>query len=120
MKLTDISEWSDMESRTIKVASDACSIPLELVVRKFVPIPEDRLYKSWMDGTVKKFKQTTPFAIVNMSAAVKAMRDYINKYVFACMEQWLVGKDPWIQETYKFARQYMLVAVSDNRCQWPI
>jgi hypothetical protein len=118
MKLSDISEWADTEIRTIKVMSDVCPIPLELSVRKFVPIPQDSLHKSWMDGKVQKFKETTPYAIVNMSATVKYMQDYINEHIFKCMEQWLVGRDPWIQETYKFARQYMLIAVSrGDHCQ---
>lgn len=112
MKLKDITEWSDMEIRTIKVVSDVCPIPLELSVRKFVPIPEDSLHKSWMDGKIKKFKETTPYAIVNMSAAVKDMREYINKHIFECMEYWLRGRDIWILETYRFARRYMTVAVS--------
>jgi hypothetical protein len=114
MKLRDISEWSDTRIRTIKVMSDVCDIPLELSVRKFIPIPEDSLQKSWMDGKVKKFKETTPYAIVNMSATVKEMREYINRHVFRCMEFWLKNRDPWIQETYKFARQYMEKAVSQD------
>lgn len=55
MKLKDISEWSNMETRTIKVISDVCPIPLELTVRKFVPKLQDSLKKSWMDGKVKKY-----------------------------------------------------------------
>ncbi|KAG9233443.1 hypothetical protein BJ875DRAFT_378620 [Amylocarpus encephaloides] len=110
MKLRDISEWSDPDVRTIQVVSDVCPIPLELSVRKFVPIPQDSLHKSWMDGKTKKFKETTPYAIVNMSAAVKDMREYINKHIFECMAYWLVGRDAWVQETYRFARKYMTVA----------
>jgi hypothetical protein len=116
MKLKDISDWADTEIRTIKVMSDVCDIPLQLIVRKFVPIPgKDSLKKSWMDGKVKKFKETTPYAIVNMNAAVRDMEDYIDKHVFRCMERWLLERDFWIQETYKFARQYMRVAVSQIR-----
>jgi hypothetical protein len=115
MKLRDISEWADTEIRTIKVISDVCPIPLELSVRKFVPIPQDSLHKSWMDGKVQKFKETTPYAIVNMAATVKYMRDYIDEHIFQCMEHWLVGRDPWIQETYKFARQYMLIAPPEEQ-----
>ena len=47
-----------------------------------------------------------------MQSAVKDMRDYINNHVFQAMEFWLGGKDIWIQETFKFARQYMRYAVS--------
>jgi len=50
-----------------------------------------------------------------MSATVKYMQDYINEHIFKCMEQWLVGRDPWIQETYKFARQYMLIAPPEEQ-----
>lgn len=55
MKLRDISDWAAPEIRTIKVMSDVCSIPLELSVRKFVPIPQDRLMKSWVDGKITKY-----------------------------------------------------------------
>ena len=52
-----------------------------------------------------------------MLAAVKDMHDYINKHVFEAMEFWLRGKDAWVQETFKFARQYMTYAVSrTERC----
>tara|TARA_R110002060_G_scaffold15124_5_gene21127 strand:+ start:410 stop:814 length:405 start_codon:yes stop_codon:yes gene_type:complete len=112
MKLKDITEWSSNHIRTIKVQSDLCDTPLELTVRKFVPIPQDTLRKSWMDGKKKKFKDTTPFAIVNMNDAVKVMGDYINKHIFECVAYWLKDKDEWVQETYAFARKYMLVAVS--------
>ena len=54
MKLRDISDWASPEVRTIEVMSDVCSVPLELSVRKFVPIPQDRLKKSWMDGKTMK------------------------------------------------------------------
>lgn len=64
------------------------------------------------DSYVSRFKETTPYAIVNMSATVKEMREYINRHVFQCMEYWLDGRDDWIQETYRFARQYMKTAVS--------
>jgi hypothetical protein len=55
MKLKDISDWAASEIRTIKVMSDVCSIPLELSVRKFVPHPEDRLKRSWVDGKITKY-----------------------------------------------------------------
>jgi hypothetical protein len=63
-----------------------------------------------------RFKETTPYAIVNMQAAVKDMREYINDHVFQAMEFWLGGKDIWVQETFRFARQYMTYAVSKNGC----
>jgi len=115
MKLKDITEWSSNHIRTIKVQSDLCDTPLELTVRKFVPIPQDTLRKSWMDGKKKKFKDTTPFAIVNMNDAVKVMGDYINKHIFECVAYWLKDKDEWVQETYAFARKYMLVAPPDEQ-----
>jgi hypothetical protein len=114
MKLRDISSWADAEIRTINISSDVFIFPLDLSVRRFVPIPQDLLHDSWIDGRVKKFKQITPFAIVHMSAAVQKMRDYIDKHVFECMEYCLRNEDAWIQETYKFARQYIKIAVSSN------
>jgi hypothetical protein len=116
MKLKDISDWADTKIRTIRVLSDVCDIPLVLSVRKFVPIPDhDSLKKSWMDGKVKKYKETTPYAIVNMNATVRDMQDYINKHVFRCMELWLRTRDDWVQETYRFARQYMLIAPPEEK-----
>jgi hypothetical protein len=112
MKLKDISDWAETEVRTISIKSDVCPIPLDVSVRKFVPIPQDSLHKGWMDGKAKKFKEVTPFAIVNMSAAVKDMREHINTHVFQCMAFFLEGRDTLIRETYAFARQYMTTAVS--------
>lgn len=107
MKLKDITEWQDKEVRTIKVMSDVSPVPLELSVRKFKPIAQDCLHKSWMDGKVKKYMETTPFGIVNMSAAVKDMEDYIYKNVGKCAAFFLKGRDSLIQRTYSFAWSYM-------------
>jgi hypothetical protein len=107
MKLKDISKWADSQVRTITIQADICPVPLELSVRKFVPIPQDRLTKSWMDGKVKKSKETTPYAIVNMSAAVKTMRDHIDANVSNCLNFLLEGRDTLIRETYAFAQQHM-------------
>ena len=106
MKLKDITKWADNEIRTIQVQSDVCPVPLALTVRRFVPIPQDSLKKGWMDGKIKKFMSVTPFAIVNMSAAVKDMKEYIDTNVFECMTYFLRGTDALIQETYKFAIQH--------------
>jgi hypothetical protein len=106
MKLKDITKWADNEIRTIQVQSNVCPVPLELTVRRFVPIPQDSLKKGWMDGKVKKFKAIEPFAIVNMSAAVNDMKEYIDANVCECVQYFLQGSDPLIQETYKFASQH--------------
>ena len=106
MKLKDITKWADDEIRTIQIRSDVCPVPLGLSVRRFVPIPQDSLKKGWMDGKTKKFKPTTPFAIVNMSAAAKDMKEYVDANVFECMKYFLRGTDTLIQETYNFAIQH--------------
>ncbi|PGG95439.1 hypothetical protein AJ79_10054, partial [Helicocarpus griseus UAMH5409] len=108
MTLKDITDWASTEVRTIYVKSDVCPAPLKLSVRKFVPIPKDSLHKGWMDGKVKRFKKTTPYAIVNMASAAEAMRAYINAHVFECMNFFLQGRDKLIIETYSFAREHML------------
>jgi hypothetical protein len=106
MKLKDITKWANDEIRTIQVQSDVCPVPLGLTVRRFVPIPQDSLKKGWMDGKIKKFKPIAPFAIVNMSAAVKDMKEYVDAHVFECMKYFLQGTDALIQETYNFAIQH--------------
>jgi hypothetical protein len=103
MKLKDISTWAKKEIRTISVLSDVCSLPYALQVRQFVPLPQDSQSRGWMDGKYKKFMETTPFAIVNMSNAVKHMREYIDKNVTKGMEFLLQETDPLIKETYAFA-----------------
>jgi hypothetical protein len=103
MKLKDINKWADDQIRTIQISSDVCPIPLELNVRRFVPLPQDSQKRGWMDGKIKKFKETTPFAIVNMSSAVKDMKSYIDTNVLECVKYFLRGADPLIQETYEFA-----------------
>lgn len=115
MKLKDISEWAEPEVRSISIKSDMCPVPLNLSVRKFVPTPQDSLHKGWMDGKVKKFKEVTPFAIVNMTAALKDMREHINTHVFECMAAFIDGRDILIQETYAFARKYMTIAPEDEQ-----
>lgn len=113
MALDDITGWADTEIRIIKAASAVCPVPLKLFVRKFIPdLRQDTLQTSWMDGTVKKFKDITPFAIMNMAATVNDIRQYTKKHIFECMAHWLDGRDEWIQETYRFARKYMITAVS--------
>jgi hypothetical protein len=103
MKLKDISDWASKETRTISVLSDVCSLPYTLQVRQFVPRPQDSRSRGWMDGKLKKFMETTPFAIVNMLNAVKHMREYIDKNVTEGMAFFLQDTDPLIKETYAFA-----------------
>jgi hypothetical protein len=106
MKLRDISDWANSEIRTIKVQSDVCPVPLQLTVRRFNPHPRDSLKRGWMDGKIKKFKETTPFAITNMALAANEMKDYVDKNVFECMEYYLRDVDTIIKETYDFARKH--------------
>jgi hypothetical protein len=111
MKLKDISDWESPNLRTIHVQSDVCEVALKLVVRKFVPIPhKDSIHRSWVDhrnGGIKKFKETTPYAIVNMKNAVQDMREYVSANVFKCMDFFLRGSDQLVKETYEFMRKYM-------------
>ncbi|KAK3365571.1 hypothetical protein B0T24DRAFT_710668 [Lasiosphaeria ovina] len=82
MKLKDIDNWAAPEVRTILVQSDVCPVPLQLAVRKFVPIPgKDSLTRSWMDHKkqTKKYLETTPYAIYDMQKAVQDMRDHISE-----------------------------------------
>ena len=103
MKLKDITDWADTEVRKVKIQSDVCLVPLEVNVRRFKPLPQDSRKRGWMDGRVKKFKETTPYAIVNMTSALKDMKEYIDNNVFECMKYFLKGSDTLVQETYDFA-----------------
>ncbi|KAG7290159.1 hypothetical protein NEMBOFW57_000156 [Staphylotrichum longicolle] len=117
MKLKDITEWESHDTRTIQVQSDVCEAPLKLVVRKFIPIPhKDSIHRSWVDYRtgVKKFKKTTPYAIVNMKNAVKDMREYVQANIFKCMDYFLRGSDQLVKETYEFARKHMQRVESDE------
>jgi len=110
MKLKDIDAWASSEVRTILVESDVCPVPLQLSVRKFVPIlGRDSLHRSWMDHKkgIKKTKEIEPYAIVDMQKAVQDMRDYIGNNVFPCMDFFLKGSDKLVKETYQFARRHM-------------
>lgn len=107
MKLKDITQWASPTVRTILVESDVCSVPLQLAVRKFVPLPQDSLSRAWMDGKVKKFKDTTPFAIANMQTAMQDMREYITSNVLTSMDYFLKGSDELVQMTYKYAQEYL-------------
>ncbi|KAK0642132.1 hypothetical protein B0T16DRAFT_334307 [Cercophora newfieldiana] len=107
MKIQDISDWASPEIRTITVEAEVSPVPFELNVRKFVPIPQDSLRRSWMDGKIKRFKETTPYAIADMGAAMVSMHSYITKNVFKCMDYFLRNSDELIKVTFKFARTYM-------------
>jgi hypothetical protein len=117
MKLKDISEWESQNLRTVLVKSDVCEVPLKLVVRRFIPIPhKDSIHRSWVDhrNGVKKFKKTTPYAVVNMKNAVQDMREYVTANVFKCMEYFLRGSDQLVKDTYEFARKHMQRVESDE------
>jgi hypothetical protein len=117
MKLKDISKWASTEVRNIQIQSDVSPVPLQLSVKKFVPMPRDSLHRSWMDGKIKKFKETTPYAIANMGAAAEEMNQYINANVFKSMGFFLKGGDELIVKTYSFAQQYLRRApVSSISC----
>lgn len=107
MKLRDISKWADTQVREIEVLSNVCPVPMKLKVRRFVPMRGDSLKRGWMDGKVKKYKETEPFGIVNMSSAVKNMREYINTNVIDCLKAYAKGSDDLVRETYSFALKHM-------------
>ncbi|KAK0642135.1 hypothetical protein B0T16DRAFT_421071 [Cercophora newfieldiana] len=110
MKLRDIDGWASPEVKTIQVMSDVCPVPLQLVVKRFVPIPgKDSMHRSWMDHKkgVKKTKETTPYAIADMQKAALEMRDYVTNNVFSCMDFFLKGSDKLVKDTYQFAREHM-------------
>jgi hypothetical protein len=106
MKLKDITDWSNDQVRTIEVKSDVCDVPLKLSVRKFNPHPKDSLKRGWMDGRLKKFKETTPFAIINMTNALKDMKRYVDDNVHRCVEYWGRDMDQLVQETFDFALKH--------------
>ena len=123
MKLKDISEWESANLRTVLVKSDVCEVPLRLVVRRFVPIPhKDSIHRSWVDyrNGVKKFKKTTPYAIVNMKNAVQDMREYVTANVFKCMDYFLRGSDQLVKETYEFARKHMQRVEVNSMYPWVV
>jgi hypothetical protein len=119
MRLKDIDNWANSEVRTILVESDVCQVPLQLTVRKFVPIPGmDSMHRSWMDHKkgVKKTKETTPYAIVDLQKANADMREYVTANVFPCMDFFLKGSDQLVQDTYQFARMHMQRTDVSLRC----
>ncbi|KAK4446912.1 cutinase transcription factor 1 beta [Podospora aff. communis PSN243] len=119
MKLKDMDTWDmdNYETRTILVESDVCPVPLQLAVRRFIPIPgKDSMHRSWMDHKkgVKKTKETTPYAIVDMQKATADMREYVKNNVFSCMDFFLKGSDQLVKDTYEFARTHMQRTDSDE------
>lgn len=107
MRLKDITKWASTEIRTITVRSDVSPVPFDLHVRKFIPIPQDSLHRAWTDGKIKKFKETTPFAINDMKSAMTAMRQYITKSIFKCIDHFLMASDELIKLTFNYAQDYM-------------
>jgi len=107
MKLRDITTWSSSELRTIVVKADVSPVPFKLHVRKFQPIPQDSLHRSWMDGKTKKFIETTPYAINDMKSAMSGMRSYISKNIFECIDYFIGAADELVKMTFEYAREYM-------------
>lgn len=107
MKLKDITKWESNEIRDVRIQSDVCQVPFTVNARRFVPLPQDSRRRGWMDGKVKKFKETTPFAVVNMTSALKDMKDYIDNNVFKCINYFLRTSDLLVKETYDFALKHM-------------
>jgi hypothetical protein len=108
MALRDITEWASDEIRTIDVMSDVSPVPLQLKVRRFIPDARDSTYRGWMDGKIKRWTKTTPWAIVNMPAAMEDMRVYITNNIFSSVDFFLAESDEWVVETYKYARKHMI------------
>lgn len=108
MRLKDITDWESPDIRTIEVMSDVCDEPLKLLVRKFKPIPQDSITKSWWDKTagIRRYKKTTPYAIVNMKKTVDDMLSYIAKYALKSVVYVLRRSDQLVKETYAFAARY--------------
>ncbi|KAI9710664.1 MAG: hypothetical protein M1820_002497 [Bogoriella megaspora] len=106
MRLKDISTWASLETRKIKISQDLCPQPFEMTVRRFVPIKEDKLERTWTDGNVRKSRPVAPYAVVNMTNAAIDLRRYIDSNVMECMDTFLKDKDLLIRETYTAARRH--------------
>jgi len=106
-RLDNITEWASLERRIIKVMSNVSPSPFELTVGEFVPFPADEAARSWLDGTTKKYKETTPYAIVNMSIAMKNMSRYIQNHMDEMIDYCLRDENDLIKMTYEFARNYV-------------
>lgn len=80
MDLVDITEWADEEIRTINISLDFLYAPLEVRVRRFVPMEGDLLDEIWVgkDGNPTRFA-VPPYAILCMTEAASSMAQMIDK-----------------------------------------
>lgn len=71
--------WASPEVRTIKVTQGYSKNALKLGVRRFKPMPGDKLHRTWAEGGVTKSVELPLYAIVDLAAASGTYKDYINQ-----------------------------------------
>ncbi|KAK0126871.1 hypothetical protein ONS95_008450 [Cadophora gregata] len=105
MEMNDISTWSDPKIKLIQVTQGYSPNPVVLRVRKFIPVPGDKLSRKWVHAGKLEEAVVPPFAIENMKEAERTYRDYIAKEGIHFFLSTLDRKDALIFDTYTMAIQ---------------
>lgn len=108
--MTEITEWADIETKTIRISQGLCPAAFKVIVRKFVPLEGDSLQRKWTDGKTRKSKDVPPYAIEDMASTAIRLRNFIEENTDPAIEHLLSDKDLLLKETYAMAKQVAITS----------
>ncbi|KAI9762219.1 MAG: hypothetical protein M4579_000542 [Chaenotheca gracillima] len=113
-KVGEISEWASAEIKTIYLTQGFTPVPIEMKVRKFVPVEGDLLERPWFDGTKRKAIKVPNYAIADMRTTVINVQKHLDATLWSCIQTILSDHDPIIRETYVSAYHHRFSQAPDD------
>jgi hypothetical protein len=110
MKVYDITNWRSPDVKTILVTQDRGSGAIRLDVKEFVPVEGDQLHKDWMDNGVRRIWKIPPYAIADIRAATKEIRNFVDRNAATYIEDDLDEFDKLFWDTYAMAFRHTSLA----------
>ncbi|KAL8354454.1 hypothetical protein RB601_004040 [Gaeumannomyces tritici] len=100
--------WADAIAKTIEVSLGLSEIPLILIVRKFIPAPNDVTSRTWIapDGVTRVTTELSPYAIDDINMAAATIATYIRENCL-CFAEVVVQAPHAIQIVYRRVAEHV-------------
>ena len=83
--MLDVPRAPDADTHTVEIAVSLgivpiCNAPIEIQVRRIVPLPGDVMVRKWVDGEKEKSISIQPFALVRIHETAQYFANYVEEH----------------------------------------
>ncbi|KAI1329626.1 hypothetical protein F5Y16DRAFT_91178 [Xylariaceae sp. FL0255] len=111
----DILNWASTETKQVKLTEGYIQATVNLRVRQFIPVKDDKLRRTWVVNGVTREVEIPAYAIVNLEEAKGIYSNYINHNIADFCRSALSGKDKLLVGTYSMAIRIVRDAKADPK-----